>query len=325
MPVHVRASLVLVFTCACWAFSFPIMKALAQVGLARQPDASSLFLSFLCVAIRFSAAGLILGLSCVRSRPVITRLECEQGIGIGFMGGIGLVLQMDGMAYTLASTSAFLTQAYCVVIPLWLAFVHRTFPTPRVMGACLLTLVGAAILAGLGTEGFRFGRGEWETLAGSLSFTGQILWLERPRYRVNRARHATVLMFLVMAATAWPFAFLMAPDARHVLAPYANLQSMGLLAVLVGLCTLVTFPLAVHWQPRVSATQAGLLYCTEPIFTSVVALFVPGWISRLADVRYANETLTPSLVAGGLLILAANAWLVLRPPPSFPPPTHSSP
>ncbi len=317
MQVHVRASLVLVFACACWAFSFPIMKALGQVGMDRQPSASSLFLSFLCVAIRFTAAGLVLGLSCLRARPLLTRLECEQGVGIGVMGGIGLVLQMDGMSYTLASTSAFLTQAYCVVIPLWLAIVHRTFPVPRVVGACVLTLAGAAVLAGLGTEGFEFGRGEWETLAGSLSFTGQILWLERPRYRGNRARHSTVLMFLVMAATAWPFALMLAPGPGGLMTPYASPQAVGLLAVLVGLCTLVTFPLAVHWQPKVSATQAGLLYCTEPIFTSVVALFVPGWISAAAGLGYPNETLSINLVAGGLLILVANGWLVLRPPPTF--------
>lgn len=325
MPVHVRASLVLVFTCACWAFSFPAMKALAQVGAAHEPGASSLFLSFLCVALRFTSAGILLGASCIGSRPWFTRLEWEQGLGIGVMGGIGLVLQMDGMAYTLASTSAFLTQAYCVVIPIWVSLLNRMFPAPRVVGACALTLAGAAVLAGLGTDGFRFGRGEWETLAGSLSFTGQILWLERPRYRVNRARHATVIMFLALAATAWPFAFLLAPAGRPVGVAYANVASVGLFALLVGLCTLVTFPLAVAWQPKVSATQAGLLYCTEPIFTSVVALFVPGWLSRLAGIDYANEHLTPNLVLGGLLILGANAWLVLRPPPSLPAPSAAQP
>ena len=302
------------------------MKALAQVGLAHQPGASSLFLSFLCVAIRFTAAGVLLGLSCLASRPLFTRLEWEQGLGIGVMGGIGLVLQMDGMSYTLASTSAFLTQAYCVIIPLWFSLLHRKPPVPRVVGACLLTLVGAAVLAGLGTEGFRFGRGEWETLAGSLSFTGQILWLERPRYRVNRARHSTVIMFLVMAATAWPFALWLVPSGGPLFLAYSNTAALGLFAILVGLCTLVTFPLAVLWQPRVSATQAGLLYCTEPIFTSAVALFVPGWLSRFASIDYANETLTRNLMVGGLLILAANGWLVLLPlpAPEEPPATKSS-
>lgn len=325
MPLHVRASLVLVFTCACWAFSFPIMKALAQVGVGRQPEASSVFLAFLCVAIRFTAAGVLLGLSCLRARPILSRLEWEQGLGIGVMGGIGLVLQMDGMAYTLASTSAFLTQAYCVIIPLWLALLHRSAPPPRVIGACLLTLAGAAVLAGLGSDAFRFGRGEWETLAGSLSFTGQILWLERPRYRANRARHATVVMFLVMAATTWPCAALLAPPGQPLLHAYANPESALLLAVLVGLCTLVTFPLAVLWQPKVSATQAGLLYGTEPLFTSLVALVVPGVLSRLAHIPYPNESLTPHLVLGGLLILAANAWLVLRPPPTPNTPPTSPP
>lgn len=316
MSDSLKASLVLIFTCACWAFSFPAMKALSQVGLVAEPAASTLFFAFLCIACRFSAAGALLGCACLAGRIRFTRLEMEQGLGLGTFSGLGLVLQMDGMGYTLASTSAFLTQAYCILIPIWVSLRIRTFPPPQVVGACVLALTGAAVLAGLGTDGFRFGRGEWETLAGSVLFTGQILWLERPRYRSNHSRHATVIMFLVTAAITWPMAMLSAPTPSAVLRAFASPTALALLGILIGLCTLVTFPLANHWQPRVSATQAGLLYCTEPIFTSLVTLFVPGWISSFAHIAYANETLTPNLVMGGLLILAANVWLILRPAPT---------
>jgi hypothetical protein len=47
-----------------------------------------------------------------------------------------------------------------------------------------------------------------------------------------------------------------------------------------------------------------------------VTLFVPGFLSRLTGIRYLNETLTPHLMGGGLLILVANIWLILRPPPN---------
>jgi len=316
MSDSLKASLVLIFTCGCWAFSFPAMKALSQVGLVAEPAGSTLFFAFLCIACRFTTAGVLLGGICLAERVRFTRLEYEQGLGLGLFSGLGLVLQMDGMGYTLASTSAFLTQAYCILIPLWLSLRYRALPAPQVIGACLLALAGAAVLAGLGTEGFRFGRGEWETLAGSVLFTGQILWLERPRYRSNRSKHATVIMFLVTAAISWPMALLSAPAPSAVLHAYASPPALALLALLIGLCTLITFPLANHWQPRVSATQAGLLYCTEPIFTSLVTLFVPGWISAFAHIAYANESLTPNLVLGGLLILAANVWLILRPAPT---------
>lgn len=315
MNVQTRAGVVLVFTCACWAFSFPTMKALEQLGRLAVPDAPSVFFAALCVAVRFLVAAVVLGAACGPGLLRVTRPELVQGGGIGLFGGLGLVLQMDGMAYTLASTSAFLTQGYCVLIPLWIALRHRRPPAPRVVGACLLALTGAAVLAGLGRGGVALGRGEWETLAGSVLFAGQILWLERPAFRGNDSRRATTVMFLVMAATSLPMAFATAPNAGAVLTAYRSPEALGLLALLTGVCTLVTFPLANHWQPKVSATQAGLLYCTEPVFTSAVTLFFPGVISRFAGIAYPDEVLTWNLLVGGGLILAANAWLQLRPPP----------
>lgn len=314
MSIAARASWVLVFTCACWAFSFPTMKALEQVGRRAVPDAPSVFFAALCVATRFSVGAVALALlrGTRFGRP--TTREFEQGAGLGLFGGLGLVLQMDGMAYTLASTSAFLTQGYCVLIPVWLALRHRRFPGWSVAGACLLAITGAGVLAGISGEGLRLGRGEWETLAGSVLFAGQILWLERPRFRGNDTWRATTLMFAVMAAVTLPLAFALAPQPADLLRAFAGPSALGLLAVLIGVCTLVTFPLANHWQPHLPATQAGLLYCTEPVFTSLVTLLVPAWISRFTGIAYPNETLTWNLLAGGALILGANIWLQLRPP-----------
>jgi drug/metabolite transporter (DMT)-like permease len=313
-PDSTRASLILVFACACWAFSFPIMKALEQVGRLQLPGATSVFFASLCVAIRFSVAGVVMALVCGRSLARTTRLEWLQGGGLGLFGGFGLVLQMDGMAYTLASTSAFITQAYCVLIPVWLCVRHLRWPAPQVAGACALALAGAALLAGLGTEKFQFGRGEWETLAGSVMFTCQILWLDRPLFHGNNSLRASTLMFLVMALTTWPMAVLTGPTPTAVLHAYSSSSAIGLLAVLIVLCTLITFPLANHWQPKISATQAGLLYCTEPVFTALVTLFVPGFISRTTGIQYPDESMTLHLVLGGATILAANAWILARPP-----------
>ena len=90
------------------------------------------------------------------------------------------------------------------------------------------------------------------------------------------------------------------------------IPAAALIALLVVVCTLISFLLANRWQPEVPATEAGLLYCTEPVFTSGVSLFLPGLISRWAGVPYPDEQLTWNLAAGGGLILAANVWLQLR-------------
>jgi drug/metabolite transporter (DMT)-like permease len=66
-----------------------------------------------------------------------------------------------------------------------------------------------------------------------------------------------------------------------------------------------------HWQQRMSATQASLIYACEPLLASVLVLFVPAWLSRLAAVNYPNEVIGAHLLLGGGLVIAANL-LVLR-------------
>ena len=328
------ASFVLVGTCALWAFSFPLLKALQVLGQRSAPAADSFFISTLLVAVRFSIAAVFF-LAAIgfrrwlarhraksnptpapahakRTSPWFTREELLQGGGIGLFGGLGLVLQMDGLAYTSGSVSAFLTQGYAILIPLWTAAVQRRLPRFRVMSACGLVVIGAAVLSGLTWSQRQLGRGEWETLGGSVLFAAQILWLERPRFRDNRTWQSTTLMFTTMSLVCWVLALQLKPAAVGLFAAFATKEAAALLALLTVLCTLLTFPLANHWQPKVSATQAGLLYCTEPVFTSLVCLFVPSWISQGTGIDYPNEVLSRNLIVGGTLILLAN--LVLQMP-----------
>src|SRR5439155_26219032 len=96
---------------------------------------------------------------------------------------------VDRMAFTSASTSAFLTQCYCLFIPVWVAARDRSWPAAKVFFSCALVIAGVAVLAGVDWSHFRLGRGELETLAASVLFTGQILWLERPKFAANNANH----------------------------------------------------------------------------------------------------------------------------------------
>jgi hypothetical protein len=69
-----------------------------------------------------------------------------------------------------------------------------------------------------------------------------------------------------------------------------------------------------RWQPKITATEAGLIYCVEPLFASVMALFLPALFSRWAGFDYRNEALTWHLLAGGGLITLANVLIQLNPP-----------
>jgi len=79
-------------------------------------------------------------------------------------------------------------------------------------------------------------------------------------------------------------------------------------------CTLGSFILMNTWQPKITATEAGLIYCIEPLFASLLALFLPALLAGWGGFSYPNERLTWHLLLGGGLITAANVLLQLKPP-----------
>ena len=86
-----------------------------------------------------------------------------------------------------------------------------------------------------------------------------------------------------------------------------------LLLALTLFCTLTTFTVMNHWQRFLEATEAGLIYCVEPVSASLCALVLPAWLAALAGVHYANEPFTSRLLIGGTLITLANICIQLKP------------
>jgi len=285
------------------------MKALAYEQEKLLPAAGSWFLTSLGVMYRFGLAGLLLVLGNFSGLKTLSRRELEQGAVLSFFGWGGIFFQMDGLAYTLTSTSAFLTQGYCVFIPLWVALGKRRLPSAKICVCTLLVFAGVASLAKLNFHSFKLGRGELETLVASLMFTGQILMVDHPRYAANRAGNFSTVMFLGIAFFCAPLVGATAPSAAACLRAYASPTAVAMLAILVIFCTVLAYTIMNRWQRHVTATEAGLIYCLEPVLASLLVLFVPGWLSRWSDLPFANERLTAQLLIGGGLITTANALL----------------
>ena len=308
-PLRRRALQMLILCTFFWSLSFPGMKALLLVQQGILPGAGSWFISSASVVYRFLIAGLLLlclSLSNVRS---VNRLEVEQGLWLGLFTAGGIVLQMDGLAYTSASTSAFLTQLYCVSIPVWVAVSRHHLPSLKIVICGALVLSGMAVLVRLDFRDLKLGRGELETLAASLLFTAQILCLEHPRYQANRPQCFTTVMLLAAGIFTLPLLVVTAPSLAACFQIYTSVPACGLLAVIVLLCTLGAFILMNRWQHHISATEAGLVYSAEPVFASVLSLFLPGIFSAWAGIAYLNESLSVPLLVGGGLVTAANVLL----------------
>lgn len=311
---HTRALLMLVLATLFWGLSFPVIKALVLVQERLLPGISTSFSTLCLLAPRFILALAVLLVLQARSGWSVTRLELKQGVVIGLFSTAGMLFQNDGLQFTAASTSAFLTQFYAIVIPVYLAIRSRTMPGARVWASCVLVLAGVAILGNLNWRTLHLGRGEWETLIASTFFVGQILWLEKPEFAANRAARLTLVMFATQALLLTVLAVVLAPNSNALLVPWTSPAWLGLTVVLTLFCTVGAYGLMNAWQPKITATEAGLIYCAEPIFGSVMALFLPALFSRWAGVSYANETTTWTLLVGGFLITLANVLIQLKPP-----------
>jgi drug/metabolite transporter (DMT)-like permease len=309
--------LFLILACLLWGLSFPVIKALHLEQSARVGDVGSGFLAAWLQVARFSlAAVLLLPLMVRRGWP--TRAELRQGVEVGFWGGLGMAVQAEALAHTHASTSAFLTQAYCIILPLWVALRGRRLPSARVVVATMLVVAGSVVLSGLRWDEFRIGRGEAGTLVAAVFFAIQILVLEKPCYARNRGVPVTFMMCGVIVLMFLPVVAFLAPRPAAVWEAGASLPALGLVLMLSLFCTVGAFVLMNHWQRRVTATEAGLIYTTEPVFTAVYVLFLPGWLGSLIGHAYANESMTAALVGGGALIVAANLLMQWKSGPHRP-------
>jgi len=311
---HLEAIVMLLLANLLWGISFPTIKALTILHAQLLPEAGTWFSAIYTVAPRFVLATLILVVMQGRGFWRITKGEWQQGTAIGVFSAVGMLLQNDAIQFTEASTSAFLTQFYAILIPLVLAVRSRRSPGARVWLCCGLVLAGVAILGRFKWDSMSFDRGEAETLLASVFFMGQILCLGGARFAGNRPLKITLVMFAVQALIFSALAGVVAPSLETLMLPWTSLPWLGLTLILTVFCTVGAFTLMNTWQPKITTTEAGLIYCAEPIFGSAMALFMPVMFSVWAGINYANETATLSLIVGGALITGANVLMQLRPP-----------
>lgn len=306
--LRLRALFGLIGTCALWGVSFPVMKALGLSLSAQAPGVSTWFVAATTVVLRFGLGAILLAISSY-ARP--TKDELAQGCLIAVFSAAGMLLQMDALNFCPASTSAFLTQGYIVILPLVAAFVGRVWPPAKTIVCVCVSTIGLGLLSGFDWVSLRLGRGETETLLAAVCFAVQILFLDHRGYRSNRSPVVTQVMFVCVAVVLAPIAFHTMRTPAEMWLLFSTPVTLGLLFVLCVPCTVLAFSWMNRFQPELSASEAGIVYGAEPLFASLLSLFLPGIFSSLANIDYANEALSKQLLIGGGLVISANVLLQL--------------
>ncbi len=244
----------------------------------------------------------------------LTRTEKIQAAFMAVMSFAGCLAQTDGLQFSTAATTAFLTQFYVILIPVWWAFVHRRLPGAMVFFSGALVLAGVAILARIDWNAFRVGRGEAEVLMAAVFFSVLLCSVNWPGFARNRPERAVAGMFLLESLMFCAVSVVTCRTPANLMMPYFSPNWIALAVVASLLGTAGPYILINHWQRYVTTAEAGVVYSVAPVIAAFTEIFAPGYLSRWLGIDYADQPLTSALLIGGALILAANILIQLRPP-----------
>lgn len=304
------ARLFLLLATGMWGMSFPLVKAIRGQFYCSSA-AAELELSSSFVFLRFTFASLLFGIGLYffsKKKPVLQSYrEIYIGLLLGLSGGLGILLQTDGLAYTDPGTSAFLTQLTCVLVPLVAVFQKKRKINFIFSIALLLGVGGVYLLSGFDFSQMKMGRGEAETLLAALMFTLQILLLESRRFQKHTTLFSTWTMFICFALVNLPF-FKLSQLCVNPLEGQSVFLPPALLAIVVFFCSLLTFGLMNLWQAKISATEASFIYSLEAVFALCFNFL---WIPLLVFWGYTLSLEKPGLSfsLGALMLIAANFFL----------------
>jgi drug/metabolite transporter (DMT)-like permease len=302
------AEWMLVIATAIWGMSFALAKGAGEAVNAAATDAAGNHPRALgpiaVLALRFTLATIGWLAIVPLSRRGWTGRGVRRGGFVGAFLAAGLILQHIALDHSTEAVTAFLTSLTVVFVPLilWLFF-KQALPAAAWVGVAI-ALPGVWLMSDAGAAGgFRLGVGELLGIGCAIVFAWHLPLVnsaapaETP-YRMAAAQFATVgvacwvatlICVAAIGVTHFEWSVLVHRDV------WLNV------ILLVAFPTLVSFGLANIYQPRVEPVRAVLIYLLEPVFAAGFAWI---WNGRL---------MTSGMIAGGMLILAANAMVELWP------------
>lgn len=268
--------LILVFVTMVWGTTFPLLK-----GLSQCPGLDGVKVS----ALRFFIAALCL-------LPLIFRISAatwKAGCSLALLAFISYVSQAWGLSYISSNRSAFITSVSVLMVPLIGCFLGR-FPSPKLVAAALLALLGLGFMS---WEGGADWRGDSLTFLCALGNAVYIIILSKIASR-HKPLHLAATQIFLMAALSVPMLVIAGTSLPEILtAASGSWPSLIYLGAVATAGMLILMSLA---QGKVRAEEAALIYSLEPVFAAIAAYF---WI---------GETLGPRALFGGALVIAAVIW-----------------
>ncbi|WP_240539185.1 DMT family transporter [Bifidobacterium sp. SO1] len=226
------------------------------------------------MAIRLLAASLIMFILFRKQiTPYLNRHIIVPGLLVGVTYWGTMCSQTVGLTMIEPGRSAFLTAAYCVIVPFtsWLLMKQR--PTIRNIVAAVLCLTGVgcvSLSSGLG--GISIGLGDLLTLLCAIVFSFNLVWLGK----FGRVIHPVALTFaqFMTAGTLFLIGAIVTEPA-----PSATWLRPGILLCLVYLFFGATMTAQIMQNVGLKVTppsQASLIMCLETVFSLLFSVLFYG-------------------------------------------------
>ena len=275
-----RVDLVLLGVALVWGSSYLSAKLLVGLGVAP------------LLALRYAGAALALGLVAAAAGVRPGRAELRCGLVLGLTQAAVLGLETQGLAGTSATSAGLLIASTLLFTPLAESLVRRRWLPPAFFAAVLVALVGIGLLVGRGGLHAPL-PGDLLVLAAAVVRAGHVTALGVLAQRHPLDLRALTLVQLLVGAVLFA-----ALDPRGLAAAAGAAtpgQWLGIAHLALG-CTVFAF-LAQSWAiRRTSASRAGLLLGTEPLWAVAIGVALGG------------EVLGPVAACGALLLLAGTSW-----------------
>ena len=278
-----RALLALVVVTAVWGVTFVQVK-----------DALELYPLFAFLAVRFAIASVAL---VPVAAPRLRRAGWKPATLLGGLLALGYALQTAGLDRTSVSSTGFITGLYVVFTPLFAYALFRIKVARVVVLGVGLSLVGLALLAGVGVGE---PGGDALVLAGAAAFSLQIALMERyaPRY------DAVAFTFIEMLAAFVGFAVIAVAlgqvELPHGWTVWGALIVTGVFASALG------FLVQTWAQRQLSAARTALAFAMEPVWTAIFGFWLAG--DRLGAVGWTGA----ALIMAGIVVAEPAAADALR-------------
>ncbi|MEE9275829.1 MAG: DMT family transporter [bacterium] len=276
----------LLLACFIWGSTFALVKAALR-------DADALSFLALRFGVALAAAALLGGASLRGTRPA----DWARGAAAGAALYGGFFFQTQGLRFTTAANSAFIT-SLCVIMVPFIMWLGGRRPRKAQLAGAAAALSGLYLLSG--ADFARTGLGDLRALACAAVFALHIVCLGAFGGRLAPLRFFT-LQVAAAAALALLAALALGGPVRWSGEVLTALLVTGLLA------TALAFYLQTWAQRRLETARASLWLLTEPLFALGFGLALLGEVPPPLALAGAALTLA------GVAVSEAREALALRP------------